>query len=393
MLVGLIMIYQIGSQTANVSNNLHGTDYSSNFFFLRQLRNVVLSLVAFFIAFKVPYDLLKKYSVVLFGAGIFACLVLAITGKFGIPPAQCSLGACRWIDLGFINFQPSELLKLGMLTYLATFLGAVSQKGEINHKENLIKVAVITGVSLFFVVILQKDLGTGVSIGLIALVQLFILGVDKKILFFIIAAALLAGALFIVMEPHRIDRIKTFLQDDSTQIEDDGSYHITNAKVAIGSGGLFGVGIGNSLQATGYLPEPTSDSIFAIMGETFGFIGLMIVIVMFTILMYRLLKGAYFLHDTASRLIVAGVFAWIASHFFINIMAMVGVIPLTGITLPFLSSGGTSMIFIATGLGLAFHLSSYTAHTPSTTGPQKISSVPARRRATTSTNYTGRRGK
>ncbi len=146
--------------------------------------------------------------------------------------------------------------------------------------------------------------------------------------------------------------------------ESSDSYHIENAMIAIGTGGLFGVGIGNSVQAMGYLPESINDSVFAVMGETFGFVGLVLVVTCFAVLLMRLLKVANYLEDMEESLIVIGVFAWATAHVVVNIAAMTGIMPLTGITLPLLSYGGTSMLFTATALGIALQLSCYTSREP-----------------------------
>lgn len=150
---------------------------------------------------------------------------------------------------------------------------------------------------------------------------------------------------------------------DEASIDDPSGYHIAHAKIAIGSGGIDGVGIGNSVQAAGYLPEAINDSVFAILGETFGFIGLVFILAMFYLLLLRILRLVDRLEKPEYRLIVAGVFGWIASHVVINVAAMTGLMPLTGITLPFLSFGGTSMLFIAAALGVVFQISRYTVHT------------------------------
>src|SRR5690606_10549939 len=161
-------------------------------------------------------------------------------------------------------------------------------------------------------------------------------------------------------------------------------------KIAIGTGGIFGVGIGNSVQATGYLPEAINDSVFAIMGETFGFVGLLIILFLFTRLLLRLLRMVDYLADPWMRLVAAGVFGWLAAHVFLNVAAMIGVAPLTGITLPLLSFGGTSMIFIAAALGLAFQLSKYTSHSAIQTKEDTSESSSSRRRVGR-TRYASRR--
>jgi len=195
----------------------------------------------------------------------------------------------------------------------------------------------------------------------------------------------------VVIAPHRMERVTTFLAGDTSSetTSDDDAYHITHAKIAIGSGGLLGVGIGNSVQATGYLPEAINDSVFAIMGETFGFVGLTVILLLFTILLIRLLKVVDHLPNIWMKLAVAGVFGWLAAHVILNVAAMIGVFPLTGITLPLLSFGGTSMVFIAGALGLAFQLSRYTVH--GSANKEESYENLSSRRGVGRTRYAGRR--
>ena len=213
----------------------------------------------------------------------------------------------------------------------------------------------VCGLSLFFVVVAQKDLGTGVSVLAIILAILFMSGMPMKRFLLVLAVVGVAGVLAVVSSPHRLERLMTF----SGEGDENSSYHIENAMIAIGTGGLFGVGIGNSVQATGYLPESINDSVFAVMGETFGFVGLMVIVICFAILLMRLLKTASGLQSEQS-LVVIGVFAWAAAHVVVNIMAMTGLIPLTGITLPLLSYGGTSLLIMSGAIGLCLQLSCYT---------------------------------
>jgi cell division protein FtsW len=194
--------------------------------------------------------------------------------------------------------------------------------------------------------------------------MLFIGGINVKNGICVFIALLLLGSAAIFSSPHRVERFTTFLQGDKVSLSssNDENYHIEHAKLAIGTGGLFGVGIGNSVQATGYLPEAINDSVFAIMGETFGFVGLMIILSLFIALMMQLLRIMDHLPDMRLKLFIAGVFGWIASHVILNVASMIGVVPLTGITLPLLSLGGTSILFIGAALGVVFQLSQYTVH-------------------------------
>lgn len=365
MLIGLIIIYAIGPQRANVLNNAYGSDYSGTYFFIKQTTSLLVALLAFGLAASVPYVLITKNSGRILIIGLVACAILAIAGWAHMGIAQASLGAIRWFNLGAVgSFQPAEVLKFGVLVFLAGFLGVKAQQGKVNDiNETLIPVGVVLALSMLFMVVIQKDLGTGVALVSIVFSMLFVAGLNKKIGLAILIGALAIGGILIASEPHRVDRITTFLKGDSSSVSDAGSYHIEHAKIAIGTGGWTGVGIGNSVQATGYLPEAINDSVFAIMGETFGFIGLVGILILFTSLMLRLLKVMDHLVDPRLKLIVAGVFGWFGAHVILNVASMTGIFPLTGITLPLLSFGGTSMIFIAGALGLVFQLSRYTAHT------------------------------
>lgn len=355
--VGLIVIYAIGPMRVNVMNAVYGTTYNENYFFIRQLINVLLSLAVVIVAFKIPYRVTRKFSKLIMFGGLAACALLAVLAAIHSPLAKCELGACRWMNLGsLMSIQPAEILKLGLVLYLAGLMAERKKEGKLDSADFWIPFGVVSVLSLGFVVVLQKDLGTGIAIAAIILAMLFMSGVKMRYFLVTVGVCLAAGVASIVVSPHRMERLMTFSSEDSSD-----SYHIENAMIAIGTGGLWGVGIGNSVQATGYLPESINDSVFAIMGETFGFVGLLAVVGCFTVLLLRLLRTANYLQDTEESLVVVGVFAWAAAHVVVNIAAMTGLLPLTGITLPLLSYGGTSMLFTAAALGLALQLSCYTS--------------------------------
>ena len=365
MLLGLVIMYAIGPQRANVLNNAYGSNYSDIYFFVKQITSLLFALLAFTVMAFVPYTLVTKYAgkLVLFALG--ACAFLAIAGWAHLEIAQQTLGATRWFNLGLIgSLQPSEMLKFAILIFMAGFLGTKIRKGKLNDiRETIVPVAILTAVSLLFIVVIQKDLGTGISLVGIIVAMLFVGGINKRNGTIILMTLAATGVIFVIGAPHRIDRIITYLKGDKTSsTSDDASYQIEQAKLAIGVGGVSGVGIGNSVQATGYLPEAINDSVFAIMGETFGFVGLITILALFTALLMRLLKLMDHLVDIRLKLLVAGVFGWFGSHVILNVASMLGVCPLTGITLPLLSFGGTSMLFITAALGLVFQLSHYTVH-------------------------------
>lgn len=394
MLLGLIVMYAIGPQRANVLNNANGTDfYTSTYFFIKQTVSLLFAIGAFTVMALMPYGLLRTHAKRILLIGLVACGILAVAGWLQLGIAQCSLGACRWFSLGpFGTLQPAEILKFGLLVFTAGFLGMRVQQGRVNDVDKtLIPLGALVLVAVIIIIGIQKDMGTGIAMLSIIASMMMVAGVSKKVGAFLAIGAVILGILLIAIAPHRIERITTFLAGDSsmTSGDADANYHINHAKIAIGSGGFAGVGIGNSVQATGYLPEAINDSVFAIMGETFGFIGLTLILLVFTALLLRLLKVTDHLPDLWMKLVVAGVFGWLASHVILNVAAMIGVFPLTGITLPLLSFGGTSMIFIAGALGLAFQLSRYTVHgsTHKETNYENIGS----RRGVGRTRYAGRR--
>lgn len=364
MLVGLLMMYAIGPQRANLLNSVFGYEYSDTYFFVKQFISFLLAGAAFAVMARLPYEWVLKNGGKILVIGFIACVLLAIAGAAGLGIAQATNGATRWFNLGPLgSIQPAEILKLGLLLYLAVFLGIRYKQGLINDaKQTLLPVGVLAGLALLIVIVIQKDLGTGIALTSIVAAMLFVAGISKKIVLGLAGVLLVAGLILIATSPHRIERVVTYFQGDNTTTSDDASYHIEHAKIAIGSGGFFGVGIGKSVQASGYLPEALNDSIFAVMGEMFGFVGLVAIIGLFTALLMRLLGVMDHLVDIRLKLAVAGVFGWIASHVILNIAAMIGIFPLTGITLPLLSYGGTSMIFVTAALGFVYQLSRYTVH-------------------------------
>lgn len=364
MLLGLVVMFAIGPQRANVLNGAVGSNYSDTYFFTKQVVSVGIALAAFAAMACIPYEWILRHGKRLFVIGIIACLLLAFASLVHWGIAQETYGATRWFNLGPLgSLQPAEILKFGMLVFVASFLGIQMKHKAVNDsKRTLAPLAVVTGIVALLVIVIQRDLGTGISFFAIMMAMLFVSGISKKILLMILGAVMVLGILLVIMAPHRISRIQTFVQGDKTTTDDASSYHIEHAKIAIGTGGLMGVGVGNSVQATGYLPEAINDSVFAIMGETFGFVGLVIVLALFVALLMRLLKVMDHLVDQQLKLLVAGVFGWFGAHVILNVGAMIGIVPLTGITLPLLSFGGTSMLFVAAALGLVFQLSRYTVH-------------------------------
>ena len=363
MAIGLLVMYTIGPTRANFLNATYGANYSDSFFFLHQLISVVLSIGTFYVFNKIEYKKIEKYAKLALFISLGLCAVLAVAQVANLAIARCELGACRWFQIGGVSIQPAEFLKFAMVLYLASIFAKYKEKGGniLKNVGFLIRFALSVGLSLFFVVVIQKDLGSGVPIVVIALSILFVSGISFKKFALICLAVVVLGFGAIMTSSHRRERLWTYLGFSASEEEEDSdAYHIENALIAIGTGGLFGVGIGNSVQATGYLPESINDSVFAILGEMFGFVGLVGLILLFFWLLSRILKVSDYSLETESSYIAVGVFAWIMTHLVVNIMSMTGITPLTGITLPLLSYGGTSMMAVAGALGLVYQLSSYT---------------------------------
>ncbi len=363
MALGLIIIYAIGPMRANVLNSTYGASYGENDFFFGQLRSVGLSILAFFAAFKwIPVKYIKKFAKPLMIFSLILSGLLWGLSLIGSSLVKCELGECRWFNLGGFSFQPAEFMKLALVFYLADFFSRKKSEGTVGDlKEFWLPFLLVSSASLFLVVIAQGDLGTGVALFAIIFGMLLLSGISAKqyLIFLVITLVVAVGA--VVTSSHRMERIDAWVATISGGESNDSTYHIENAMLAIGVGGFFGVGIGNSVQATGYLPESINDSVFAIMGETFGFVGLSVIVIVFGTLLMRMLKVADHTEELENRLIVVGVFSWTLAQIVVNIMAMTGLVPVTGITLPLLSYGGTSMIFIAFALGVVLQLSCYTS--------------------------------
>ena len=364
MMLGLIVMYAIGPQRAQVLNSAYGSEYDGIYFFAKQAFSLAMAFGTFIVVSRIPIRWWKTNAKRLFIAGIVASALLAVGGWAGASFVQCSLGACRWFDLGPLGtMQPAEFMKFGLLLFGAGFLAYRAKQGVLNDLyKTVLPFAGILSIVAIFIIWSQQDMGSGLVMLIMLSSMLLVSGIKLRVAAGLLAGLAAMGALMIVTAPHRIARVITFLQGDAASVDDAGAYHIAHALIAIGSGGPTGVGIGNSVQATGYLPEAINDSVFAIMGETFGFVGLVLVLILFSALLLGLLQVANHLPGVYEKLIVVGVFGWLAAHVILNVAAMTGVFPLTGITLPLLSFGGTSMVFIAGALGLAFQLSSYTVH-------------------------------
>jgi len=342
LVFGLIMVASAG---IGYSRSRFGDAY---FFFKRQLVGVSIGLVALYLTQKINYNFWKKISFPFFALSIIFLILVFIPGI-----GSKIYGANRWIQLGIVSFQPSEMLKLALIIYLAAWFEGRGERSRDFFEGMLPFVAIIGVVS--FLLIKQPDMGTlGVTI-LIAMSIYFINGAKISHMLLLAFGGFLSFYALMKTESYRMDRFLVFLHPE---LDPKGvGYQINQALLAIGSGGILGVGLGHSLQKFNYLPEPAGDSIFAIIGEELGLIGAAVLIILFVALSLRGLRIARKAPDIFSKLVAVGIVAWIFFQAFINIAAISGLVPLTGVPLPLISYGGTSVIFLMAGIGILLNIS------------------------------------
>jgi len=347
--IGLIVVYAISPALA-VEKNV-----SANYFIGRQLMWVGLGLVVFAITARVPLDFWRKAGVpLLVAAGIITLFALVL-------PVNAQYPAHRWIRLGGLSFQSVELLKFALLIWLAAFLTKRIKAGQVSDVRLTIRpLIIIIGVVGAIVAFVQSDLGSAGVIVAITGIMAMVAGLPMKRILMIGAIIGIGTILAISITPYRRDRLTSFLHPEANCLT--SGYQACQALIAVGSGGMIGLGLGRSVQAFGYLPEAENDSIFAIYSEKFGFLGVTVLLGLLVAFLGRIKRIMERAPDDFTRLVIVGVFVWFAVQSLINVGAMIGLLPLKGITLPFISYGGTSILFVMAAVGLVFQVSRYTLY-------------------------------
>ena len=344
VLFGLVAIYSVSKYYS-----LQITDSETDkYYLMRQVLWVGVGLVAWVIMQMIDYKFWQKNTKFML---YFTLILLIIPLFFGDSHGS---SASRWIGIGTYSFQPAELAKLTFTMYLAGWLSQRVDNKQIN-KSAINFFAAMFGLAILM--LLQKDLGTlGIFIG-IAGVMYFISEAPLRHIASGGALATILVWIAIKLEPYRLQRLTTFLNPEGDLL--GGGYHIQNALIAIGSGGLFGLGFGQSKQKYLYVPEAHTDSIFAIISEELGLLRSSLIIVIIAIIAargYRISKNA---PDTYARLLAVGITTWFVWQSFVNIAAMLAMIPMTGVPLPFISYGGSSLIFLLAATGVLLNISKY----------------------------------
>lgn len=350
LLVGLIVIYSI---SPGLSVHRH---VSENYYVGKQLLAVGLGAVTFTIMSLIPLSFWRRIQKPLIVGAAVATLIALVT------PISPDYPAHRWIRFGDFSFQSVELIKFAIIFVLSAFLVERMRKGDLHDIKVTMKPLAIVVLILGVVVAkFQSDLGSMAVMVAMIVAMCYVAGVPLRRLAIAGAIIALLGVLAVSTTAYRRDRLLSFMHPEQN-CQTASGYQACQALIAVGSGGVIGKGLGQSVQAYGYLPEAANDSIFAIYAEKFGFVGGVTLVCLLLALFTRLKNIMERATDHYSRLVVTGILAWFSTQAIINIGAMVGLLPLKGITLPFISYGGTSIIFVTAAMGLAYNISRYTTY-------------------------------
>ncbi|MBI4050259.1 MAG: putative lipid II flippase FtsW [Candidatus Doudnabacteria bacterium] len=344
ILIGFGLV-AVSSASSVLSYERYG---NNNYYFLRQLAFAAVGLGLIFYLSRVDYHVFRRFSAPIFAVGIFLLVLLVVPGVgFRVG------GAARWFNTGWFLIQPSEFVKLAMIFFLATWFER--KKGAEDNFWFGILPPLAASALVLGLVVLEPDIGTAAVLAMILLGMLFAAGARLRFLGGLLAAGIAGLWIVIKAAPYRAARIITFF---NPSYDPQGiSYHINQALLGIGAGGLFGYGLGFSRQKHNYLPEPIGDSIFAVMAEELGFTRIIFLVLLFLLVGFLGIKIARNAPDRFGELTAIGITIWITLQALFNIGAITGVLPLTGIALPFVSYGGSSLLALSIGAGILLNIS------------------------------------
>ena len=335
---GLVMLYSVSSYEAQ------STFGNSAYYLKKQLGSVVLGLIAMFIVSRIEYHFWQRFSLLFYAIALLLCLAVIFVG-------EDINGSKRWLRVGGVSLQPSELAKIGIIIFVAAVLCKTVK--QVSKLKNVIKVFCFAAPIILVIAI--NNLSTAIIVAGIAFIMVFV--VSPKYSHFIgmiVIAAVGVVGVTIMQGSYRAVRITAWLHPE--QYPDD-AYQTLQGLYAIGSGGLFGKGLGASMQKLGYVPEAQNDMIFTIMCEELGLFGAICVILLFILMIWRFMVIANNAADLYGSLLVIGIMAHISLQVLLNISVVTNTIPNTGITLPFISYGGTSVAILLTEMGVALSVS------------------------------------
>lgn len=337
MFWGLVMVY---SASVALPNSPKFENYSPYHFFLRHMMAIAIALIASVFAFRLPTKTWEKLAPLLFVIALFL-LVLVLVPHVG----RVVNGARRWLPLGVMNLQPSEVMKLACALYAASY--CVRKQNDItDFGKGFVPMAVVMGL-VGALLLLEPDLGAFMVVVSIAMAVVFLGGVNYKVFAGIVVSLVLAFSAIILLSPWRRARLFAYLDPWHEANAQGSAYQLTQSLIAFGRGELFGVGLGDSVQKMFYLPEAHTDFILAVIGEEFGLLGVWTVIIAFTLLirrMFAIAREAMAFERTFQALAVQGLAIWFGAQAFINMGVNMGVLPTKGLTLPFVSYGGSAIL-------------------------------------------------
>lgn len=342
LMFGLIMVTSSSSESARYMNN------DPLFFAKRQFIWAIISVIVMMVVSKVDYKFIKDKSFLILGISILLLIAIFVVG-------QKVNGSTRWINLGFLTFQPSEFAKLALITFLASSLSRNQDKLPIFTKGLLPHLAIVGFIAAL--IVLEPHFSATLLIVGTSIIMIYVAGAKLKHLLLLAAPVVAGGIAMVIISPYRLQRVTSFMDPFKDKLGD--GWQIIQSLYAIGSGGLFGLGLGQSRQKFLYIPEPHNDFIFSILCEELGTIGAFLMIVLFIVLIWRGIRIAMKAPDTFSCLFVTGIISMVALEVIMNIAVVTSSMPVTGIPLPFFSYGGTSLLFLMTGMGIVLNISRY----------------------------------
>ncbi|MFA6017597.1 MAG: putative lipid II flippase FtsW [Patescibacteria group bacterium] len=347
VLLGLVLL-------ASASGPLGFVKFHDSYYLLKHqlIFGFLPGMIGFIVASRVPYSIFRRF------AGIMLIVSLALLLSVFIPGLGTDLGtfAKQWIALGTFTLQPSEIVKLTFLFYIAAWMEKRTERDLQDVHAGLIPFVIVLSV-VMGILLLQHDTGTLGIIVAMALGVYFVAGAPIRYFFAFGGAGVVMFALLLKFSAYRYARLVTFLHPE---LDPKGAgYHINQALLAIGSGGFLGRGYGHSLQKFQYLPEVAGDSIFAVIGEELGFLLTTAFLVLYVTFLQRGFRIAANASDAFGRYLATGVMCWIGAQTIVNIGAMVGILPITGVPLPLVSYGGTALAVTLTALGVVVNVSAH----------------------------------
>jgi cell division protein FtsW len=355
---GIVLLITVAGLFMFISASLGILAQSESKFYSVLFSQIVLGFVCgvglLWLCMNIPYPFWRKYAFFIFLG------TLALTITVFIPGLGFSHGgARRWIEIGPLSLQPAELLKLGFVIYLAAWLSWARKKTH-DVKYRIIPLAVLIGI-IAVILLRQPDTKSLMLIIIAAAAMLFVSGVSWKKIGLIVGVAAIGIVALAFFRPYVMQRVTTFLNPSADP--SGASYQLRQSLIAVGSGRIFGRGLGQSVQKFNYLPEPQGDSIFAVMSEEFGFIGSTLLVVLYVFLAIRGYKIAVAAPDTFGQYLAIGLVTLIVAQSFLNIASLVGLFPLTGVPLVFVSHGGTSLAIALGSAGIILNISKYRKET------------------------------